>query len=322
MNFRTEIEVSKSESKIDYSSRIFTIGSCFAENIAGVLSRYRFRTTVNPLGVMFNPLSILSTLRRLHTAEQVTPQRLGNAGEIFFSYDFHSSCSDTDADAAIRKMNNAVCEGHAALTSADWVIITLGTAWIYELTESGSVVANCHKQPSSLFTRRRLTVEEVTSALATMIDTYLADKHVILTVSPVRHTGDGLQDNSVSKATLRVAVEQICEQYAAVKYFPSYEILIDDLRDYRYYADDMVHPSTQAVEYIREKFAATYFGPHTAEIARQVEQITTATAHRPFNPRSSSYRAFCRKQLEAIGHLPQVDLTVEKEFFENALQTL
>ncbi len=320
MKFRTEIEVNKVESKIDYASRIFTIGSCFAENIAGSLAAAKFRTTTNPMGVMFNPLSILDTLDRLHSARVVTEDDLSQSGGMHFSYDFHGSFSESDPMAALSRMNAAIESAHTALDNADWVIITLGTAWVYEVVATGKVAANCHKQPSATFRRRRLSVDEVVQALGEMVEKHLSGKNIILTISPVRHLGDGLQDNFLSKATLKIAVAQSVERYASVHYFPAYEILTDDLRDYRYYADDLVHPSTQAVEYVWERFAESYFAPHTIQIMEHVGQITAAAAHRPFDPRSYAYTAFCRKQLELITRLPQIDLSAEKEFFTQALQ--
>ena len=209
--------------------------------------------------------------------------------------------------------------GASALREADRVILTFGTAWVYELRSTGEIVANCHKQPAELFRRRRLTVEEIVARYDDLQAGPLAGKQVILTVSPVRHLGDGLPDNFLSKATLRLAIDEICRRHADSAYFPAYEILTDDLRDYRFYADDLVHPSQQAQQYIWELFTAATLTEEARRKLPQVEALTTAAGHRPLHPESDEYRRFCRKQLEIIESLPEIDLSREKEFFNQFL---
>lgn len=180
-------------------------------------------------------------------------------------------------------------------------------------------MASCHKQPAELFRRRRLTVEEIVARYDDLQAGPLAGKQVILTVSPVRHLGDGLPDNFLSKATLRLAIDEICRRHADTTYFPAYEILTDDLRDYRFYADDLVHPSQQAQRYIWELFTAATLTEEARRKLPQVEAVTTAAGHRPLHPESDEYRRFCRKQLEIIESLPEIDLNREKEFFNQFL---
>lgn len=257
MKFRTEIDIAPLHTRIGYENRTLALGSCFAEQIGVRLARAKFRVTVNPTGILFNPLSIVEALRSYPTP--VGREELHCDGGRWFHFGFHGDFAAPTADEALQRMNAARQAGAEALDTADRVVLTLGTAWVYE--RGGEVVANCHRQPAAQFMRRRLTVEEVTEALAAAIEGPLAGREIILTVSPVRHLGDGLAGNAASKATLRLAAEQLTERYASVSYFPAYEILTDDLRDYRFYADDLVHPSPQAVAYIWEKFSAAALTP-------------------------------------------------------------
>lgn len=272
MKFRTEIEATPWECKISHSRRGFSVGSCFAESIAGRLARYKFPLTGNPTGVLFNPFSIADLL------ESLPP----------------------------------------VLVAADYALITFGTAWVYE--ENGKVVANCEKRPAHLFTRRRLSVDEITGRFDGLMRGPLKDKQVVFTLSPVRHLKDGFEENSLSKATLRLAIAEIVARHpGSAQYFPAFEILTDDLRDYRFYASDLAHPSAEAVEYIWEKFAAVAFGPETLKLLPQIEKIVRATEHRPFGPDTEQHAVFRRRMLESARDLaarhPEVDLGAEIQFF-------
>ena len=214
----------------------------------------------------------------------------------------------------------AVAEGARALHEASAVLLTLGTAWVYERTDTGDVVANCHRQPAERFRRRRLSVEEVVSAIESVLPDESSGKRILLTVSPVRHLGDGLAGNAVSKAVLRLAAEELSEHHAQVAYFPAYEILCDDLRDYRFYADDLTHPSPQAVAYVWERFCEALLTPDARALLPRIAEITAAARHRPLHPASEAYRAFCRRQLEAIERLPGVDFTEETAFFRSRIE--
>lgn len=316
MKFRTEIDIAPLHTRISYENRTLALGSCFAEQIGDRLARAKFRVTVNPTGILFNPLSIVEALRSYPTP--VGREELHCDGGRWFHFGFHGDFAAPTADEALQRMNAARRAGAEALDAADRVVLTLGTAWVYE--RGGEVVANCHRQPATEFTRRRLTVEEVTGALAAAIEGPLAGREVILTVSPVRHLGDGLAGNAASKATLRLAAEQLTERYASVSYFPAYEILTDDLRDYRFYADDLVHPSPQAVAYIWEKFSAAALTPEAQALLPEVEAIAAAAAHRPRDPHSAAHRDFCRRMLERIAALPGVDFHAEAEYFRQCIE--
>ena len=317
MKFRTEIEVTPLAEGLEYGAKIFALGSCFAENISERLQRAKFSIASNPFGVLFNPFSIANALERLDSARIFAVCDVKGGGECFYSFDAHSSLDGKTQTEAFGNLNKAVAQGSKALADADWVILTFGTAWVYE--HEGRVVANCHKQPASQFERRRLSVTEIVERYGRLFDGVLRDKKVILTVSPVRHIGDGLQENSVSKATLRLAVEELVSKYENAHYFPSYEILIDDLRDYRYYADDLAHPSKMAVEYVWERFCEAVLAEEAKAKLPQVEQIVAAAEHRPFNPESEAHKTFCRKMLVKAELMHEIDFTLEKSVFERYL---
>ena len=317
MKFRTEIEITPLAEGMGYGAKIFALGSCFAESISERLKRAKFSVATNPFGVLFNPFSIANALERLDDARNFAVCDIKAGRDNFFSFEAHSSLDGKTHTEAFANMNKAVAQGSRALHDADWVILTFGTAWVYE--REGRVVANCHKQPAAEFQRRRLSVAEIVECYERLFDGVLRDKKVILTVSPVRHVGDGLQENSVSKATLRLAVEELVARYENANYFPSYEILIDDLRDYRYYTDDLAHPSKMAVEYVWGRFCEAVLSDVARMKLPQVEQIVAAAEHRPFNPDSEAHRAFCRKMLAKAELMSDIDFSLEKSVFERYL---
>lgn len=319
MKFRTEIDIKPFVQKIDHQSRIFSIGSCFAEEMASTLQQSNFNVVSNPAGVLFNPASIASTLERFARKSLISQEDLRPARDEWFSYDFHSTFNDTNPQLVTQRINHKIEMAHKALRNADWVIITFGTAWIYTLNESGKIVANCQKQPASNFTRRRLTVEEIVAIYDGLMRGVLADKQIIFTISPVRHLGDGADENFLSKSTLKVAVAEIVERFDNAHYFPSYEILNDELRDYRFYADDLVHPSRQAVEFIGEKFFDAALSKRTSDLLPKIEKIKAAVSHRPRNKSSEEYLRFCEQQLSQIEALAEVNFEQEQAYFEKEI---
>ena len=317
MKFRTEIELAPLTEGMEHGAKVFALGSCFAENISERLAKAKFSIASNPFGVLFNPESIANAIDRLVDTRSFAVCDITAGRESYFSFDAHSSLDGKTHTEAFANLNRAVAQGSKALAEAEWVILTFGTAWVYE--HEGRVVANCHKQPASHFERRRLSVEEIVERYSLLFEGALRDKKVILTVSPVRHIGDGLQENSVSKATLRLAVEELVAKYENALYFPSYEILIDDLRDYRYYADDLAHPSKMAVDYVWERFCEAVLTPKAQAKLPQIAQIVAAAEHRPFNPESEAHKEFCRKMLEKIENMPELDFDSERKAFERYL---
>ena len=317
MKFRTEIEIAPLAEGLEHDAKIFALGSCFAENISERLAKAKFSVTTNPFGVLFNPLSIANAIERLDDTRAFAVCDIEAGRETYFSFDAHSSLDGKSQTEAFTNLNRAVAQGGKALSESGWVILTFGTAWIYE--RDGRVVANCHKQPASQFSRRRLSVAEIVERYDSLFEGALRDKKVLLTVSPVRHVGDGLQENSVSKATLRLAVEELVAKHENAFYFPSYEILIDDLRDYRYYGEDLAHPSKVAVDYVWERFCDAVLSPEAQELLPRIAQIVAAAEHRSFNPEGEEHKTFCRKMLANIELMPEIDFSLERSVFERCL---
>lgn len=316
MKFRTEIDKPQLKGRIGYNSKIVTLGSCFAENITKRLASVKFCVKHSPVGILFNPASIASTLTAFAERSAVDCGRIVRRSEGWVSLDCHSELTMPTEEEAIKTLQNAIDEGHKLLRSATCVIITFGTAWVYEHIATGRVVANCHKQPSREFCRRRMSVEEIVALFKPLMDGVLRDKHIIFTVSPIRHTADGLTENCVSKAILRLAADTLSSTYDNADYFPAYEIVTDDLRDYRFYAEDMVHPSAQAVEYIWQRFIESALADSAVELLPKVEKIVAAATHKPFNPNSEEYATFCKRYLKEAQRLSMIDFSAECEVFE------
>ena len=249
MKLQTIVDIKPSEWKIGYEDKILMVGSCFSDEIGEQMKQRYLDVVCNPFGTLYNPLSIA---RALNMNEM--PELIEHEG-LWHSMAHHGSLSRADKHEAEEAIRGSVEAMQKALCEANVVIVTFGTSWAYEM--NGAIVGNCHKLPAERFTRRRLTVEEIVASWRPIIERY-PDKHWIFTVSPIRHIKDGLHENQLSKATLLLALETIRNQLSAISYFPSYEIMLDELRDYRFYADDLVHPSSLAVNYIWERFVDTF----------------------------------------------------------------
>lgn len=296
MNFRTQVELPKRETEIRHSDRIMLFGSCFAENIGNLLLANKFRCDVNPFGILYNPLSIVEALWQILSHQTYT------------------------AASCLSSINTRLEQASAGLPQLDWLVITWGTAFAYWLKERTMVVGNCHKQPDSLFTRQLLTVEEiVTEWECVLVELRKVNPFlkILFTVSPIRHSKDGMHGNQISKSTLLLAVDELCRRWSDCYYFPSYEIMMDELRDYRFYADDMLHPSPVAVSYLWECFTECYFSKETDRIMKEWEDIRKALAHKPFNAQSETYRKFLTQIVLKIERLkekfPYFDLQKELE---------
>lgn len=284
MNFTTPIHIPAADKPIAYTDHILLLGSCFADNIAAKLAEYYFQITANPFGTLYNPLSIAQALSLQQVPELV------EWGGLYHSMYHHGSFSSPDRLQTGQNIRQSIDCLQRAFAEASVVIITFGTAWVYE--QDGVVVANCHKIPADRFTRRCLSVEEIVSAWQLVLSAH-SDKHFIFTVSPIRHIKDGLHENQLSKATLLLAIAQLAEnQSVLINYFPSYEILIDELRDYRFYADDMLHPSSVAVNYIWERFVSTYMSEATQQEMHPLHQLYLDRHHTLLHPDSPASRIF------------------------------
>ncbi len=273
MNFRTEIEPISAGFSIDSGSKIVLLGSCFSDEIGRQLELDGFSVVRNPLGPLYNPASIANVFKR----EQFSSADLVEHTDGFHCLDFASRYSGGDIAALVEEVNADFLALKQAIVDADVIIITFGTANVYDLAATGLSVGNCHRLPPQMFNRRRMSADEIIGLWRGLLP---EGKRVIFTLSPIRHVADGLADNSLSKATLRVAIDQIC-RVGGYDYFPSFEILNDDLRDYRFYADDMKHPSETAVAYIYEHFARAYFSSATQEQARLARKAAKQTRHIP-----------------------------------------
>lgn len=311
MQFRTEITVENSFPKINLQTPILTIGSCFAEVIGQRLLDHKLPVFTNPFGTIFNPISIANLLENSIT--QTPPKDnlyVDNQG-VWLHYDFHSSCwgnSQAELHAKLQHQQRSVAEW---LPQNRFLIITLGTALVYRHLITDQIVANCHKTPTVHFEKQLLTVEAVVKRLYSLLDSF-AHSHIILTVSPVRHTRDTLPLNAVSKSVLRVACHELSQSLPHVSYFPAYELLIDDLRDYRFYKADLIHPNDMAEAYIFERFQEAYFDDTLKAWVKEWQKVQQALAHRPLQAQSESHRKFLEGLYEKLQKLDgKVDLSAE-----------
>lgn len=285
MNFFSKVDIPASDLRIDYKSNLVFIGSCFADNISAQFASRKFKVLANPFGTVYNPISLERQVKAIADGkvfgenDVFKDERCDN---LWHCWDAHSSLSGATKEECIGKLNAATTQARDFLQKADAVFITLGTAFVYYLKDSGKPVSNCHRQDPNLFTRRMISVDEATEAIreiATSIRQLNRNTHIVFTVSPLRHMGDGAHNNTLSKATLQLAINKALEE-ANATYFPSYEIVMDELRDYRFYADDMIHLSKTAEEYIFEQMTETYCDSTTRENMAKVEKFMKMANHR------------------------------------------
>lgn len=312
--FQTKVEIPQSEFKISYEDFILTLGSCFAENIGRKMNEVYFDTDVNPFGVLYNPVSISKSIRSLLENKPFTEKELFHHKGLWQSYSHSSLFSATSADKCLENINLRFTNTANKLLNTNFILITFGTAWVFEEKNTCSVVSNCHKLPANHFKRRRLTVDEIVddySKLITDLTVRIPNLKLIFSVSPIRHWKDGAQENNVSKSTLLLAVDKLQNEFNHILYFPAYEIQMDELRDYRFYAADMVHPSDVAIDYIWSRFTETYFDAETLEIKKDMEQLFADLSHRPLFPDSEEYEKFIlnikKKKLEMINKYTFLD---------------
>ena len=307
MEFRTTVKTGENRAWLHHSDHVMLLGSCFSDNIGGKMHGALFNAMVNPMGTLYNPMSIARGVQRLIDCEPVAGKDLFMQGGVWNSFDFHSRYSLPDKQAAIDRMNSRIEQGHKALSAARLLTVTLGTAMVYRLKATGEVVANCHKVPQHEFERKMATVQEMVQVLDDMVVRLRAfnpELRIILTVSPIRHIADGLDTNSLSKASLRVAIHEVVSRHRDYcDYFPAYEIMMDDLRDYRFYANDMVHPSDVAVEYIWQAFQATYLDDRSALAVARCERVHKRLQHRPMSTSRETVDRFNADTMSVVRNL-------------------
>lgn len=336
MDFRLEFTPKPFDIKISHQQKLLLIGSCFTEQIGTKLANHKFTVLDNPNGILFNPVSIAKSISSYISNKQYTGTDLFYQNECWNSWEHHSRFSHPDKNKCLEGINESQTKAHDFLKKADWLLITLGSAFVYETSpltplqeereNAMVVVANCHKVPTDKFNKRLLSVDEVFTCLQTMIEKAVAfnpQLKIIFTISPVRHLRDGFVENNRSKATLIQAVHQLVEKNNNCFYFPAYELIIDDLRDYRFFAEDMVHPNYAATNYVWEKFIAACIDEPSQQLMKEIAVIVAAKNHKPFNPKSEQHKKFLQTNLEKVKKLQQqfsyINFKEEDLFFSTNL---
>jgi hypothetical protein len=290
---------------ISHQSKILSLGSCFAQTIGQKMIDAKFDCLVNPFGTIFNPQSLEILLKAAISEDQFEESLICERDGLYFHYYAHSDLWGKTKTEVIDKLRSKRKEAKVYLEQGTHLILTLGTAWVYELEEFRTV-ANCHKQPGKLFSKRLLTLEEMESRLVLLFDDFsrrYPDLKVILTVSPVRHIKDGISENQLSKSLLRVLCANLQKRIASVSYFPAYEIMVDELRDYRFYKSDLIHPSEEAENYIWQKWQSSHFSEVTLSKVEEIRKVNLELAHRPLNPTSDSHHRFLEKLIQKLERL-------------------
>ena len=312
--FRTETGNPSTCLDLNYSSVFFTIGSCFADNAGNKLREHKFISSVNPFGTVYDPLSIHRLIKYAIENNAPDAATFVEREGIFFCDELHSSVNATSREGLSKKINELVADVHKRIKHADVFLITYGTAFIYNQIATGKPVANCHKLPGRLFDKNLLNPQDIVTSFSEvheLIRKVNPDARFILTVSPVRHLKDTLELNAVSKAVLRLAVHNL-KEVPGVFYFPAFEIMNDDLRDYRFYAADLIHPNEQALDYIWSYLSQFLFGTEMLDLMGRVEKLNRSLNHRPFNPASGSYKKFLESlEKEILEFNPKIDLSNE-----------
>ncbi|PKH49441.1 GSCFA domain-containing protein [Tenacibaculum sp. Bg11-29] len=311
MNFQTKISLKKQQlNQINYDSKLLLLGSCFSENIGEKLSYYKFQSAVNPFGILFHPKAIENLVLDAINEKVYTDDDLFFHNERWHCFNVHSKLSSTDKNKITNSLNNANNNTYKQLKNATHIIITLGTSWVYRFIETDSLVANCHKIPQKKFLKEILSINEITASIEiiiSLIKSVNKNVNILFTVSPVRHLKDGFIENQRSKSHLLSAIHNIIEPRENTYYFPSYEIMMDELRDYRFYAEDMIHPNKTAINYIWDKFFTSWTSEETQQTMSKVAIIQKGLTHRSFNPTSEAHLKF-------LNNLQQKKETLVKAF--------
>ena len=308
MKLQTQIPLKPLENSIDYNAKVFLMGSCFVENIGKKFSYYKFQSLVNSFGIIFHPKAIENLISRIIQQKKFTKEDVFFLNERWHCFEVHSVLSNPSEEIFLNKLNEILEESFSFLKTASHIVFTLGTAWGYENKESANLVANCHKVPQKNFNKVLFNAIEIEASLkiiTRLIKEINPKAAILFTVSPVRHLKDGFIENQRSKAHLITAIHQIIEKDTSISYFPSYEIMMDELRDYRFYAEDMIHPNKTAINYIWEKFKETAVASSCTNTMKEVEKIQSGLSHRPFNTESDEFIKFQEKLQQKIVYLSE-----------------
>jgi GSCFA family len=310
MNFTTRVSIPNSQHPLDYNSKIVSLGSCFAVNMGEKLDYFKFDNTTNPFGIIFNPVSIEKLIVRSVNQKKFTEEDLFFHNERFHCYEVHSDLSSVNQQELLNSLNTSLEFTYKKIKTATHILITYGTSWVYQEKNSGAVVANCHKMPQSHFDKHLLSVATIEVAIQNTVDAIRKvnpNCSFVFTLSPVRHIKDGFVENQRSKAHLITALQSLLSDHLLDKagYFPAYEIVMDELRDYRFYGDDLLHPSSMAIEYIWQRFRASSISETAWSTLDEVEAIQKSLLHKPFNPLAESHQKFQSKLQENISKLQE-----------------
>lgn len=306
MDLQTIIKLEKPEIKIGYDTRMMMLGSCFVENIGEKLDYFKFDVDINPCGIVYNPVSVANTLQLLVEGRRFICNDLLQNGDRWVSFSHHGSFSDRDPLRCLQKINEQLELSSAHFAHTDVLVITWGTAWVYRYRQSGQLVSNCHKFPSASFDRFRLGIADIVNLYSDLLPRLKEANprlKVLFTVSPIRHWKDGAHGNQLSKAVLLLAIDELMQRFDFVSYFPSYEIVMDELRDYRFYAEDMLHISPQGVNYIWEKFKGQYFTTETLDFMKRIDKLNKILLHRPSDPDSEATLQLRQQASEELKNL-------------------
>ena len=327
MELRTTFKIDPSPDKITYHDPVIFIGSCFAKEIGVQFESGHIPVLINPAGTVYNPVSVCNTLDAITGGEKYIKEDLYNHNGTWLSFNHYTDFSSDDPEKVLDKINSGLEAARKFISEARFLFITFGTARVYRWNRSGRIVSNCHKIPSSEFTHELLTTDEISMLWGQQLNklqTLLPQMKVIFTISPVRHWKDGAHGNQVSKSVLFLAVEELLKHPSKPGYFPAYELVMDDLRDYRFYDEDMVHPSSSAVSYIWERFSECYFDKKTVELRNEVVKITKAFNHRLTGGSEKKKKEFAESMLSRITVIenknPSIDLSEEKGYFLKILK--
>ena len=330
MQFQLPIQIKSPEARISYRDKIMLTGSCFTEHIGSSLSELKFSTLQNPNGILFDPRSVCNSLISYTENKQYKKEDLFLLNEIWNSWEHHSRFSNIDANDALKIINESQQQAHKFLRNTDWLVITLGSSFSYRLTTEASLgglqndngVANCHRAPSQWFNKHMLTIDETISLLDSTyhrLKRFNPKLKIIFTISPVRHIRDGVIENNRSKARLIEAVHHMTNKFPGLYYFPAYELVIDVLRDYRFYDIDMVHPNYPATEFVMEKFNESFIDEQSQQLMEEIKKIVIARKHKAFQPETNAHKIFLKTHLEKTKELQSkfsfLDLKEEIEYF-------
>lgn len=322
MKFHLEFTPAQFATTIQHHHKLLLIGSCFTENIGTKLKQHKFDVLENPNGILFNPVSIAKSIKSYINKKQYAEADLFYQNELWNSWEHHSRFSHPEKEVCLQGINQSQYMAGKFIADADWLFITVGSAFVYEL-QNGGVVANCHKVPTDKFRKKLLSVQEVAEAFQNILELLFEINpavRIIFTISPVRHLRDGFVENNRSKSTLIQAIHQLTDSCQQAFYFPAYELVIDDLRDYRFYAEDMVHPNYAATNYVWEKFIFACIDEGTQKLMKEINIINAAKNHKPFNPASDQHKNFLQVNLEKIALLskqfPYINFEEERSYFQ------